>query len=88
MRILTLVVYRKYFDQIGSGEKKTEYRDMKSYWVARLEGKNFDAIFFVNGYGRGCPNMLVECLGIDRNYGTKKYEIKLGKVLERNKVAV
>lgn len=35
-KVLTLSVKKLWFDKIVSGEKKEEYREIKSYWVARL----------------------------------------------------
>jgi hypothetical protein len=32
-------VRKEYFDQIKSGEKKEEYRSLKSYWLKRLAMK-------------------------------------------------
>lgn len=36
MKVLHLTLKKKWFDMIASGEKKEEYRDIKSYWVSRL----------------------------------------------------
>lgn len=36
MRILNLVLTKKWFDMIASGKKKEEYRDINSYYDARL----------------------------------------------------
>lgn len=36
MKTLKLVLKRKWFDMIASGEKKEEYREIKSYWGTRL----------------------------------------------------
>lgn len=35
-KVLTLSVKKEWFDKIVSGEKTEEYREIKSYWVARL----------------------------------------------------
>lgn len=35
-KILNLVVNKKWFDMIASGEKTEEYRNIKSYWVNQL----------------------------------------------------
>jgi len=34
---LILVVKKKWFDMIASGEKTEEYRECKSYWIKRFE---------------------------------------------------
>ncbi|MFV5702200.1 ASCH domain-containing protein [Flavobacterium sp. XS2P12] len=36
MKILKLTLKKQYFDQILSGEKSEEYRDVKPYFVSRL----------------------------------------------------
>lgn len=36
MRTLSLVLKRKWFDMIASGEKTEEYREIKPYWESRL----------------------------------------------------
>lgn len=57
MKTLDLVLKRKWFDMIASGEKTEEYRDIKPYWVKRLiepkdirdgviEFKDFDKVTF------------------------------------------
>jgi hypothetical protein len=38
MKILHLTLKKKWFDMIASGEKKEEYREIKSYWGKRLVG--------------------------------------------------
>lgn len=36
MKILDLVLKGKWYDMIASGEKREEYREIKSYWIKRL----------------------------------------------------
>ncbi len=36
--VLTLVLKRKWYDMIASGEKKEEYRDDKTFWHTRICG--------------------------------------------------
>lgn len=48
---LTLSLKRKWFDMIASGEKKEEYREIKSFWLLRLTPFNrYDAVTFTLGY--------------------------------------
>ena len=88
-KILHLTLFKKWFDDISSGKKKIEYRDIKPYWRNRLfnkEGsvKDYEEIIFTNGYGANRPRMRVEFLGVSESNG--KYEIALGKVLELSKL--
>ncbi len=79
-KILHLTLFRKFFDNIVSGEKTEEYRDLKPYWSKRLENKEYDEIWFKNGYAKNAPFMRVEYKGIEKR--EKEYAIKLGKILE------
>lgn len=68
---LYLVLQKKWFDQILSGEKKEEYRDFTEYYVSRLgvldkdgeliDTKKFDTIRFQLGYRKNAPQIVVEC---------------------------
>ena len=43
-KVLNLVVAKKWFDMIASGEKNEEYRVIKAYWMNRLvEAKSEDS---------------------------------------------
>ena len=89
--VLMLTLKKKWFEMIASGEKKEEYRDLKQYWITRLERK-VDTIHFKNGYSNDVPEMYVECKAISINGGKpewgwdeKCFVIKLGAVLEINR---
>jgi len=76
---------KKWFDEILSGKKKIEYREIKPYWTKRLfneDGtpKEYDVISFRNGYIKDARKMIVEFKGVRR--GEESYEIMLGRVLE------
>lgn len=43
-KILNLVITKKWFDMIKSGEKTEEYREIKPYWVARLFQNNSNIV--------------------------------------------
>lgn len=97
MAILHLNLKKRWFDMIASGEKKEEYRDVKSYWSARLLAdilgnyKEFDFIRFKNGYRKDAPTIDVELLGINlanngkEEWGAEPYQIyyilSLGKII-------
>lgn len=40
--MLTLPIKKKWFDMILSGEKREEYREIKSYWTKRLLKTDID----------------------------------------------
>lgn len=68
---LYLVLQKKWFEQILSGEKKEEYRDFTEYYVSRLgvldkdgeliDTKKFDTVRFQLGYRKNAPQIVVEC---------------------------
>ncbi len=101
IKTLHLTLERKWFDLILSGKKAIEYREFKPYWITRLEGKSFNEIIFINGYGKDRPFMRVEFadISISRFYyaatgkngeifkaGTAHYAIVLGKILETRNI--
>jgi len=47
MRILRLTLKRKWFLMILSGEKKSEYRELKGYWFRRLVFKSKAVLDYV-----------------------------------------
>lgn len=78
MKTLHLTLKKKWFDMILLGEKKEEYREIKAYWIKRLNyaytdfnGKHYsfplrtyDFINFKNGYAKNAPSFIIECKGI------------------------
>lgn len=97
VKTLHLTLKKKWFDMILSGEKKEEYREIKPYWFNRLQYpfsekyRPYTHVKFKNGYSKSAPEMIVECLGIEKgkckadwSYGAIEdhFVIKLGKILE------
>jgi len=78
-RILTLTMKYKYFDEIKNGIKTEEYREVKDYWISRLEGKHFDVIELTRG-------RFVEKGDIDRRlwFRYEGYRIELMDWCERD----
>lgn len=76
MEILTLIIKQKFFDEILSGKKRQEYReirpttqkkycqlDAEGYCVevnGELQPRHYDAIQFFVGYSKGRTSALVE----------------------------
>ena len=69
MKVLHLTLKKEWFDMILSGEKKEDYRELKSYWNARLnantyEGffkpKQFDVVELANGYSRDSRKIIIQ----------------------------
>lgn len=66
---------------IASGEKTEEYREIKPYWINRLDnlealGETFirwyDVVQFRNGYSKNAPTIIIKCKSIRK--GTAKPE--------------
>jgi len=58
MKTLHLTVTAHWFNLIKKGVKTEEYREIKPYWISRLNEKelkafkHFDLIQFTNGYSK------------------------------------
>ncbi|EKB58386.1 ASCH domain-containing protein [Bergeyella zoohelcum] len=79
MRILYLTLSKKWFDLIQSGEKKEEYREIKSYWEKRLNDKHFDCVCFKNGYSANAPQFTIELKGVEISEGREEWGAERGK---------
>ena len=64
---------------IESGEKKEEYRQLKYYWICRLENKHFDIVEFRNGYGKKVPSMQFHIESITIGFGNPKWGARPGR---------
>lgn len=89
IKVLRLTIKKLWFDMIKNDDKKEEYREIKPYWDDRLNEK-YSHVLFVNGYAPNSPSVMVECKGIRKGKGKKKwgggyeqvYVIKLGRILK------
>lgn len=76
-KTLTLSLKRKWFDMIASGEKKEEYREIKSFWRLRLTPFNrYDAVTFTLGYPKAddmSKRMTFRIKDIHIGYGKEKW---------------
>ena len=90
MNILNLVLKKKWFDMIASGEKKEEYREIKPYWTTRLRNKRFTYVRFRLGYSKDASEITLKFKEIYACYPIKGwcekqdeeklcYAIKLGE---------
>lgn len=90
MKVLTLNIKKEYFDEIVSGKKRTEYRELKQTTLNRYtyldesDGKRYlrryDALRLFVGYHEGRASALVQVKDITYNNGIVEYH--LGLVLE------
>ena len=82
MATLKIVIKGEFFDEIKSGVKKIEYREITAFWTSRLytsEGKkrNYDSIEFINGYNKDARRLVTEYGGVLKKKGL--YHIAVGK---------
>jgi hypothetical protein len=75
----------KWFDQIASGDKIVEYREVKPFWTSRLYDKDgkkkpYMYIEFINGMKPDSKRMTTEYLGFNKR--GDQYQIKIGKILK------
>lgn len=97
-RILHLTLSKMPFEVMVTGEKSTEYREPSKWILSRLQGKKYDLIKFVNGYGSDKPYFIAKFRGweietnpysVDFSNGlkvtTKKGTVKIyaGEIVER-----
>lgn len=66
MKELKLVLKKKWYDMIASGEKKEEYREMNNYWFDRIaedvvlpffSERRCGTVTFYLGYAKDRPSM-------------------------------
>ena len=92
LKVLTLNIKKIHFDEILSGTKKIEYREIKQTTLNRYtyldeaDGKRYlrryDALHLFVGYHKDRENALVEVKDITYNNGFVEYH--LGLVLQSN----
>lgn len=88
MKELKLVLKKKWYDMIASGEKKEEYRDIKPYWTKRLYTKNpyygkirkNSLVTFYLGYGKYRPSMTFWISRIVYDEGKPEWGAEPGKI--------
>ena len=99
MKTLNLTLKKKWFDMILSGEKTTEYREVKQYWIDRIGDAtkiiNFDTVTFINGYGDSRPRIVLKLKSITMGTGKKEWGaepntyyfcIDLGEIIETRNI--
>lgn len=84
--ILHLVLTRKWFDMIKSGEKKEEYREITPFWSRvfshniKIKGKHYHPtdvhICFSLGYSKCRKQVVVSCLGLKTASGKTEWGAK------------
>lgn len=73
MKPLFLILKKKYFDQIKSGQKTEELRAQTDYWAKRLVEREYSHIIFQLGYSKNAERMSVEYLGLEKRVITHEF---------------
>lgn len=78
MKTLYLRLKRNWYNEIASGKKKEEYRDITPYYANRLVGQKYDQVKFM------CDNdsMTLKIEKITIASKIKKYVIHLGERID------
>ena len=89
MKTLKLVLKRKWYDMISSGEKKEEYREISPYWKRQImelrwwepfpRVREFDSVTFYLGYAKDRPSMTFKIEGISVGEGREDWGAEPGK---------
>lgn len=87
MKELKLVLKKKWYDMIASGEKKEEYREIKEYWLNRLVEdihtnfltRKYNTVTFYLGYAKGRPTMSFKIESITIGKGKSEWGAEPGK---------
>ena len=79
MSTLYLPLKKEWFEKIEAGEKTTEYREYKDYWIKRLrrsllafqwnrfekiKGKLYDKVMFSLGYGGKTMTFIIDNISV------------------------
>jgi hypothetical protein len=93
LRVLTLNIKKIYFDEIMSGEKDIEYRELKQTtlnkytYIDEADGKrylrSYDVLHLYVGYHKDRESAIVEITDITYNAQSSVVEYHLGKILEK-----
>lgn len=77
-KILHLTLSRMPFEVMVTGEKTIEYREPSKWIMSRLQGKEYDLVKFVNGYGNDKPFFVAKYEGYDIETHTYSVEFSNG----------
>jgi len=88
MEILKIVIKKEWFDEIASGKKKIEYREVKPFWESRLydasgKKRKYEKIEFINGYNTDAKRMVTLYEGFLKKGNL--FHIKVGRVIKKSR---
>lgn len=88
METLKIVIKKQWFDDIASGKKKIEYREVKPFWESRLydstgKKRQYKEIEFINGYNADARRMVTKYEGFFKKGNL--FHIKVGSIIKKSK---
>lgn len=63
-KTLTLTIKKRWFDEILSGRKTEEYREIKKYYIDKFTNQQYDTIKLRAGYSKASPVLVAEIVSI------------------------
>ena len=81
MKTLDLVLKHKWYDMIESGEKTEEYREIKPYWIRRINsvGERISHVRFRKGYSK--TSMMFRIDKVIATFGRPEWGAPKGRVV-------
>ena len=79
---ITTTIKRQWLREIAARRKRSEYREIKTYWTRRFA--NIDVPFvlrMINGMDRRAPEITVLIRRIRKNSRSGYFELHVGKIL-------
>jgi hypothetical protein len=80
---ITTTIKREWLREIVAKRKRTEYRELKSYWTKKLASVETPfELRLINGMAARAPEVTVVVTSVRKNTRAKQYELRLGKILK------
>lgn len=79
---LYMTIKKQWFDEIKSGEKKIEYREIKDYWTKKFSKLTCPfTVLIQNGYEKNSPRLYAVINKIEKDKVENVYKLHIGGVL-------
>jgi hypothetical protein len=83
MEKIPTTIKREWLREIVARRKPVEYREIKPYWVKRLERVRTPFLLcLINGMQQNAPRLTVIVNQIRKNSRSGRFELHLGKIVE------
>lgn len=85
--ILFLTIKKHWFDEILSGRKTEEYRQIKKYYINKFINKKYNKILLQAGYSKTSPRLIADIISIEvgkRQFDLFEFEVFVIKLKNPN----